>query len=733
MSSAPDSERKWNERSNDPEALPGRAGRHDLVQRATYEIAEAAQSAENLESLYQRLHEIIGSLMPARNFYLVQHDAVTDRHYYAYHVDETDPRPAPRKMDSGLNGYVLRTGRALLANRASMTDPANEWQLRSGTPSAIWLGVPLKLRGRTIGLMAVQDYRDESVFGEEEKQILTFVAEQIASAIDRKRRDYVQQATFAISEAVLEADDLDSLYGRIHEIVKGLMSAENFYIALLDPEGELISFPYYVDETNAIAPLPRRLNTGLTGYVLRTRRPLLVSRALNRHKEQVGVGVLLEGLELPYIESGAPAAIWLGVPLKVRDRTIGVMAVQDYRDELAYGEDEKQMLAYVAAQVGSAIDRKRWEQALRESEEKFRALFEASSQGVMLHDEEKYLEVNPAIVRMLGYKEASEIIGKHPSQTSAPIQANGERADVLAARYIQECMSRGVARFEWVARRADGSDLPIEVILTRVQWSGRQLIQAVVNDITERKKAEAELLRALAREKELGQLKTSFVSMISHEFRTPLGVIMSSAEILRDYLDRLEPAEREQHLRSIYKSTRRMADLMEEVLLIGRLESGKMDFQPRIVDLRAVGERIAREVATATGGVCPIRFKVVGETGEARVDERLVQHIFTNLLTNAVKYSEPGRNVEFTITRDRCNAIFRVRDVGIGIPEADQQWLFSAFHRGQNVGNRPGSGLGLSIVKRCVELHGATISVESKLGEGTMVTVQLLAFLGTRL
>jgi signal transduction histidine kinase len=123
----------------------------------------------------------------------------------------------------------------------------------------------------------------------------------------------------------------------------------------------------------------------------------------------------------------------------------------------------------------------------------------------------------------------------------------------------------------------------------------------------------------------------------------------------------------------------------------------------------------------------------VGETGEARVDERLVQHIFTNLLTNAVKYSEPGRNVEFTITRDRCNAICRVRDVGIGIPEADQQWLFSAFHRGQNVGNRPGSGLGLSIVKRCVELHGATISVESKLGEGTMVTVQLLAFLGTRL
>jgi PAS domain S-box-containing protein len=732
MSSAVQAGGKWNERSSDPDTWRGTAERRAQVQHATYEISEAAQAAESLETLYARIYDIIKGLMPAKNFYLALHDAVADQHYYAYHVDEVDPRPAPRKMDTGLNGYVLRSGKALLANRASMTNPQHEWRLRSGTPSAIWLGVPLNLRGKTIGVMAVQDYQDERAYGEEEKQILMFVAEQIAAAIERKRRDKIQQATYEISEAVHAADDLDSLYARIHTIVKGLMSAENFYIALLDPAGEMISFPYFVDETTTIAPPPRELNTGLTGYVLRTRKPLLVSNAVNRRKERVPGGVLLEGLELPYVESGAEAAIWLGAPLNVRDKTIGAMAVQDYRDERAYGEDEKQILTFVAAQVASAIDRKRAEQALRESEEKFRALFEASSQGVILHNEEKILEVNTATVRILGFNSAAEIIGHHPVEFAAPLQPGGLPAAELAPRYIQQCLTTGSARFDWICRNPQGREIPIEVTLTRIQWSGQQVIQAVINDITHRKQAEAELLRSLAREKELGQLKTNFVTTVSHEFRTPLGIIMSSAEILRDYLERLEPEDRQQHLQSIHKSTRRMAELMEEVLVIGRLDSGKMDFQPRNLDLVTLCRRMVDEVLASTENVCPIQLKFNGDISEARADERLLQHIFTNLLANAVKYSEPGQPVEFTIDRQRTNVVFHVRDRGIGIPEADQSRLFQAFQRAQNVGQRPGTGLGLTIVKRCVEMHGGTISLESKAGEGTTVTVRLLAFLGTR-
>src|SRR5678815_5921675 len=175
--------------------------------------------------------------------------------------------------------------------------------------------------------------------------------------------------------------------------------------------------------------------------------------------------------------------------------------------------------------------------------------------GVILHDEESYLEVNPAAARILGYSSAEELIGMGPKDTSPPFQPGGELSASLAAKYIAQCVRKGHARFDWVSRTAQGDDLPLEVILTRIDWGGRQVIQAVMNDITARKNAERELLNSLAREKELGQLRSNFVSMVSHEFRTPLGIIQSSAEILEDYLDQLEPSERKDHLQSVHKHT----------------------------------------------------------------------------------------------------------------------------------------------------------------------------------
>jgi PAS domain S-box-containing protein len=372
--------------------------------------------------------------------------------------------------------------------------------------------------------------------------------------------------------------------------------------------------------------------------------------------------------------------------------------------------------------------RKKAEAALRESEEKFRALFEASSQGVLLHDEHQYLQANPAIVQILGYDSPQELIGLHPRMTSPPIQPNGDETAMLAQKYIQECLSKGHVRFEWIARRKNGEDIPVEVILTRVQWGGKQIIQAAVNEISERKQAEAELLKSLAREKELGQLKSNFVSMVSHEFRTPLGVIMSSAEILENYLDQLEPEDRREQLLSIRKNTRRMADLMEEVLVLGMVEAGKLDFRPTALDFNSFCRRLVDELQSATNNKCLVQIAMPEDAKAACADERLLQHVFTNLLSNAVKYSPAGSTVHLDIERDGDSAVCRIRDHGIGIPEADLERLFSAFYRGRNAGQVPGTGLGLTIVKRCVELHRGKIKVESTVGRGTTVTVKLPLF-----
>jgi PAS domain S-box-containing protein len=544
----------------------------------------------------------------------------------------------------------------------------------------------------------------------------------------RHRHERIQKATYEISEAIHTTDDLDSLFSRIHATIQSLMAASNFYIALHDPVSQLFSFPYFVDEMDP-PPAPMKLPTGLTSYVLRTGKPLLVNRRSAIRKEGLGRAVVVEGAEeTPYFESGTPAAVWLGAPLNSRGQTIGVMAVQDYREEHAYGDEEKQILAFVAEQTAIAIDRKRAERALRESEAKFRALFEAASQGVMLHDEEQILEVNPATVRMLGYDKAEQILGKHPAIISAPVQPGGEQAEGLARHYIKQCLDQGSVRFEWLGRSPRGEDQPLEVILTRIPMAGRQIIQAVINNIEDRKKAEAELLRALAREKELGQLKSNFVSMVSHEFRTPLGIIMSSAEILQDYLEQLPVEERQHHLRSITKNTHRMADLMEEVLLLGQFEAGKMDCRPTALDLGSFFRRLVDEMLSATDRRCPMTLLTDPFSGLAQADERLLRHIFTNLISNAVKYSEPDAPVCIQIRLEGNDAVCSVQDHGIGIPPADMEWLFNAFHRGRNVGHRPGTGLGMVIVKRCVELHGGRIKIQSSLGVGTTVIVRLPVF-----
>src|SRR5262249_48312111 len=156
----------------------------------------------------------------------------------------------------------------------------------------------------------------------------------------------------------------------------------------------------------------------------------------------------------------------------------------------------------LATMVSLALEesfRARSERLLRESEEKFRALFEGASQPVVLHDETGILEANASWFRHLGYSRPEEIIGKHPAEISAPIQPNGERAEVLAEKYVAEALSKGSARFEWLIRRGDGRDMPIEVFLSAISLGGRKVIQAVCNDISERKATEARLRQSEAR------------------------------------------------------------------------------------------------------------------------------------------------------------------------------------------------------------------------------------------
>ncbi|HZC58542.1 MAG TPA: PAS domain-containing sensor histidine kinase [Chthoniobacterales bacterium] len=363
------------------------------------------------------------------------------------------------------------------------------------------------------------------------------------------------------------------------------------------------------------------------------------------------------------------------------------------------------------------------EARLRESEERFSKAFRASPALISLVrlSDGKFVEVNDAFARWLGLDPA-RLVANDNDVKELNLWLDREDREKFLVHVRQNGSVREV---ECQFRGRRGKTHTIVLSAEIIEINGEPHILGFGIDISERKQAEVELLRTLAKEKELGQFRSHFVSMVSHEFRTPLGIIQSSAEILEDYLDQLEVEERRDHLQSIRKNTRRMAGLMEEVLLLGSLDAGKMEFKPEMLEVQTFVRRLVEEVLSATNRRCPIELLLTEKPIEIQADARLLRHIFTNLLTNAVKYSYAGWAVRFEIERAGADIVCVIRDRGIGIPEVDREWLFNAFHRGQNVADRPGTGLCLVIVKRCVDLHGGKIKVESELGEGTAVTVSL--------
>lgn len=239
--------------------------------------------------------------------------------------------------------------------------------------------------------------------------------------------------------------------------------------------------------------------------------------------------------------------------------------------------------------------------------------------------------------------------------------------------------------------------------------------------------ANAEGVIALERERELNQLKSTFIATVSHEFRTPLTTILMAADLLQDPSKQLTQEKKSKRFERIRTSVSRMEQLIDDMMLIATSGSAKLDCNTRPIDL----ERFCLDLIETLIETLPVSeaesnvvFSYQGVC-QAEMDKSLLQHIFTNLLSNALKYSAQGSTVEFDLLCGSGVATFKINDRGIGIPAADIDQLFQIFHRASNVGNVKGTGLGLSIVKRCVDAHRGEIDVISEEGVGSTFIVRL--------
>lgn len=255
-------------------------------------------------------------------------------------------------------------------------------------------------------------------------------------------------------------------------------------------------------------------------------------------------------------------------------------------------------------------------------------------------------------------------------------------------------------------------------------------IAGIAEDVTERKLAEVEILNALAKEKELGDLKSRFISITSHEFRTPLATIMSTAELLEYYQWTEEDKVEQLHL--IQDAVKHMLQLLEDLLFIGTSEAGQVRFNPEPLVLNEFCQELVTEIQrgmslnpTPSGIPHALTLVCRGHRFLACMDKKLLRQLLSNLLCNAIKYSPGGGQVHLELTCEDDKAIFQIQDQGIGIPKEEQSRLFEFFYRAKNVGAIAGTGLGLAIVKTCVDLHRGEITVNSEVGLGTRFTVSL--------
>ena len=660
--------------ATDPEPGDSLSSDNPEIQKAYLEqLLECAPEALTILDRQQRVTRINGEF--TRMFGFEPEDAIG-------HTIEELIIPADRQAETHWTREVLAQGRKVtLETKRRHKDGSRLDVLISAAP--------VMVDGKVVAAYSL--YRDIS---------------------EQKRAEGLSRALYRIAEKTSSAGSLQQFYADVHAIVSELLHARNFYIALYDARTQLLNFPYFVNERAAV-PERQKLGKGCTEYVLRSGEPLLCTpETLNE--------LLARGEVEP---PSRPCLDWLGVPLKSANGTFGVVAVQSYSPEVRFRERDKEILMGVSSQLASAIEHKRSEEALRQSEARYRSLVESAVYGMgRLSRSGAFLDTNPALVGMLGYESAEQVLALCPRKD---VFVDPEEYGRMMEDFRQG-KRLGNVEVQW--KRKSGRAILVRLSGCAVsQPDDQQVIEFIAEDVTEHRVLENQFRQAQKMEA-VGRLAGG----VAHDFNNLLLIIRGYTEVLLERTDLYDPMRAK--IEAIMQAAERATSLTRQLLAFSR----KQLLELKLVDLNAIVNGLDRLLKPLAGESIHLDYRLAPDLGRTRADAGQIEQVIMNLVVNAkdampdggririetsnVVVGEEIRN-EYSYFQPGSYTMLTVSDTGCGMDPETQARIFEPFFTTKEQGK--GTGLGLSTVYGIIKQSRGYIFAQSALGKGTAFRIYL--------
>lgn len=590
------------------------------------------------------------------------------------------------------------------------------WSLISGAPI-------IDVHGNQVGSIGIhmdvtQKKQEEFILREMSKKLSARNAEL------RKKQNFLNGINHFVTKLLSKED----IHGISWEIAEGLIEHfgfEDCVIYILNEEkrqlDQIAAYGPKMEKGRLVSnPISVPLGKGIVGAVAKSGKVEVIDDTSKDDR---------------YIVDDIPRLSELCVPIIADGEVIGI--IDSEHEEAGFFKREHVDTLVTIANLASnrlknAKSKERQlkaESELIDSERKLRTILDSALDAVVSIDSDGLVtEWNHQAEIMFGFT-AQEAIGKPLTNTIIP-----NRHSVSHNKGMKHYLKTGEGpvlnqKIEITALRKGGEEFPIELAIVSVVMKGVHSFTAFMSDITVQKQVHHEMEKALSKERELNELKSRFVAMTSHEFRTPLTTIKQNIDLVSFKLENKHPEEfldYKKYLDRVESEIRRVTSLMNDILMMGRIDSGKIEVRKQAADLKYFCQCIIEQHVSSRLDDRGIDFEVTGVPRPVEFDGDLFDHVIQNLMSNAFKYSEGKANPKITLRYDKLDVVhLHVQDFGIGIPKKDQKGLFQSFYRATNVQNIQGSGLGLSIVKEFVELHGGVINVNSDKGKGSEFIVEI--------